>query len=320
MANELRQAINSVTIVGEVKEHKLNLNNDKEKGNYINGSVVVKTGEFSEVEVQVYVGEKTKEGKVKKSFETLKKFIDAEYITLAGAKNEEERESVAKVRIFGNKDFQPHFKEDIFKIKETGEVKTKIKIDLGFGTISVDNTLTPEDYKAEFDVEMYVTSVVEEEKDQELTGRAIIKGWTPVYGGKVIPMEVVAGIIVDDDGEEFDFGADILSQVEEGMTLNVWGQIDYKAIITKVTKGGGLGKKKVEEKREYVNDLVVVGADIQEDEEKEFDMELIKKAKIERDTEIENKKNEKTDEDNKKGKGLNKGEKTDRPKRERPNF
>jgi hypothetical protein len=104
------------------------------------------------------------------------------------------------------------------------------------------------------------------------------------------------------------------------MTLNVWGDIDYKAIVTKVKKGGGLGKAKVEEKRDYVNDLVITGADIIEDEEKEFDMELIKKAKVERDIEIENKKKEESAEDSKKGKGLNKDKGEDKPKRQRPNF
>lgn len=319
MANELRQAINKVNLVGLVKEQKLKLNSDKD-GKYINGSLVVKTGEFSEVEVQVYVSEKTKEGKTKKAFETLHKFIDGEHITLADCKNDEDRENVAKVRVFGNKDFTPHFKEDIFKVKDTEEVKTKIKIDLGFGTISVDNSLNEQDFKAEFDVEMYVTSIKEEEKNQEPTGRVIVSGWTPVYGGKVIPMEVVAGTIQDEDGNDYDFGSDIQSQVEEGSTLNVWGQIDYRAIITKTKKGGGLGKAKIEEKREYVNDLVIFGADIVEDEDKAFEMELIKKAKIERDTEIEKKKAEKSEDGDKKGKGLNKSSGGDKPRRERPNF
>jgi len=321
---ELRQAINDITLVGEVKEHKLNLNKNKE-GNYINGSLVVNTGDFSEIEIKVFVSEKNKKGKVKKSFETLQKLINEDYLTLASCKNDEDRENVAKVRIQGQKEFTPRFNEDIFKIKETEEVKTKVNIDLGFGNITVDSSIKPEDYKAKFDVEMFVTSVKEETKQDEPTGRAIVSGWTPIYGGKVIPMEVVVGIILNDDGEEFDFGEDILAQVEEGMTLNVWGDINYKSIITKTTKGGGLGRAKVEEHKEYINELVVVGADIQEDEDKEFDMELIKQAKIERDVAIEEKKNEEIV-DNKKGKGMGSkgsntgasGEKT--TKRERPKF
>ena len=320
---ELRQAINDITLIGEVKEQKLNLNKNKE-GNYINGSLVINTGDFSEIEIKVFVSEKNKKGKVKKSFETLQKLINEDFLTLASCKNDEDRENVAKVRIQGQKEFTPRFNEDIFKIKETEEVKTKVNIDLGFGNITVDSSIKPEDYKATFDIEMFVTSVKEETKQDEPTGRAIVSGWTPIYGGKVIPMEVVVGIILNDDGEEFDFGEDILAQVEEGMTLNVWGDINYKSIITKTTKGGGLGRAKVEEHREYINELVVVGADIQEDEDKEFDMELIKQAKIERDVAIEEKKNEEVV-DNKKGKGMgNKGSNTsasgDKPKRERPKF
>jgi len=321
---ELRQAINDITLIGEVKEQKLNLNKNKE-GNYINGSLVINTGNFSEIEIKVFVAEKNKKGKVKKSFETLQKLINEDHLTLASCKNDEDRENVAKVRIQGQKEFTPRFNEDIFKVKETEEVKTKVNIDLGFGNITVDSSIKSEDYKATFDIEMFVTSVKEETKQDEPTGRAIVSGWTPIYGGKVIPMEVVVGIILNDDGEEFDFGEDILAQVEEGMTLNVWGDINYKSIITKTTKGGGLGRAKVEEHREYINELVVVGADIQEDEEKEFDMELIKQAKIERDVAIEEKKNEEIV-DNKKGKGMgNKGSNTSASgekttKRERPKF
>lgn len=321
MANqESRQGINKINLVGVVKEHNLKFNKDKD-GDYINGSLVVKTGEFSEIELSVYVGEKTKEGKIKKVFETLQKFINEEYLTLAGCKNDEDRESVVKVRVFGNKDFTPHFSENIFKVKETGEVKTKTKLDLGFGTISVDNSIKEEDFKAEYEVEMFVTSVKEEIKKEEETGRTIVSGWTPIYGGKIIPMEVVAGTIIDDDGKEIDIAEDVLNQIEEGMTVNVWGEINYKSIITKTKKGGGLGKSKIEETREYINELVLVGADIVEDEEKCFDMELIKKAKIERDNTIENIKNEesKDSKDSKKGSGINKGS-GDKPKRERPNF
>jgi len=321
---ELRQAINDITLIGEVKEQKLNLNKNKE-GNYINGSLVINTGNFSEIEIKVFVAEKNKKGKVKKSFETLQKLINEDHLTLASCKNDEDRENVAKVRIQGQKEFTPRFNEDIFKVKETEEVKTKVNIDLGFGNITVDSSIKPEDYKATFDIEMFVTSVKEETKQDESTGRAIVSGWTPIYGGKVIPMEVVVGIILNDDGEEFDFGEDILAQVEEGMTLNVWGDINYKSIITKTTKGGGLGRAKVEEHKEYINELVVVGADIQEDEDKEFDMELIKQAKIERDVAIEEKKNEEVV-DSKKGRGMgNKGSHTSASgekttKRERPKF
>lgn len=316
---EQRQAINNITLVGMAKENKLNAGSNKD-GKFINGSLVLHTGEFSEIEIKVFVKEKTKKGTTNKTYDALDKFINKEYITLADCKNAEDRENVAKVRVYGsNKDFTPGFKEDIFKAKGTEDVVTKRTVDLGFGNISVNSSIKEEDFKAEFDVELFVTSVKEEVKENEPTGRAIVSGWTPVYGGKVIPMEVVAGTIIDDDGEKYDFGDDILTQVEEGMTIDVWGNIDYKSIITKTTKGGGLGKAKVEESTTYVNDLVVVGADIQP-EDKEFDMELIKSAKIERDNEIEDVKAGKAEDKETKGKGMSKASNTDKPKRQRPNF
>jgi len=318
---ELRQALNKIDLVGLVKEHKLNKGKTKDKGNeknYINGSLVIKTGEYSEIELALYVEEKNKDGKIKKNYEVLEGFINEEHLTLAGCKSEEDRENVAKVKVFGNKDFCPHFSEDIFKVKETGEVINKIKVDLSFGTIKVDNLINEEDYKAEFDIEMYVTSITEEEKEQELTGRAIVKGWTPIYGGKVMPMTILAENYKDEDGGNIELASDLLN-VEAGSTLNLWGNINYQKIVTKVKKGGSMGKAKIEEKTEYVNDLVAIGADIIEDEEKEFDGELVKKAKLSRDETIEEIKNEKAKENNK-GKGMNSTNSEDKPKRTRPNF
>jgi len=62
-------------------------------------------------------------------------------------------------------------------------------------------------------------------------------------------MEFIAGTIIDDEGEEYDFGEDILNSVEEGMTLELWGNINYQSKIIKTKKGGTLGKAKIEEHR-----------------------------------------------------------------------
>lgn len=309
---ELRQGRNALTFIGEVKEHKLRVNDEKKDDKYINGSLVIKTGEFSEVELGVYCKEKNKDGKTKKAYETLNKFIDEEYKTLANAKADEE---AVKVRIFGNKDFTPQFREDIFKVDGVEEPVTKLKMDLGFGTIKVDNQLTPEDYKAEFDVEVYVRNIIEEMKDEEATGRVKIQGLLPVYGGKVMPLELIAGMVEDEDGTEIDFGQEILNGVEIGSTINLWGKINYQAIIETVKKGGSLGKAKVEEKRTYINELLVEGGEITP-EEKEFDAELVKQALIERDNRIEEVRNESPKD--KKGTGLKKS--GDKPKRPRPQF
>lgn len=309
--SELRAGINKVDLIGVVKEHKLKEEKNKD-GVHINGSLIIKTGEFSEIELNVYVNEKTSKGNDSKVFKTLKGFLDGEYNTIASCQSEEDIPT--KVNVYGNGNFTPNFNENIFKPQNSPEVVTRIRINLGFGTIAIDNTIKEEDFKATFDIEMCVSSVTEEtDAEQVPTGRAVIDGYVPLFNGSVFPIQLVAGKIKDDDGSDIDFGQDLLDGVEEGQTVDFWGDLNYKVKITTVKKGGTLGRAKVEEQREYINELVTTGAEIEEDENNMFDPELIKKALAERENKIEEIKNA---ESKPKNKGLNNGNK----KRNRPNF
>lgn len=306
----LRRGTNKIDITGVVKEHKLK-EGSGDNGKYINGSLVVKAGEFTEVEVKVFVNEKSKEGKIKKAYTTLKSIIDEEQQTLAKV-NEDE---AVKVRIFGNGDFTPQFREEMYVTEDNpDECKTKISLDLGFGNVSTSDKITSDDYKAKFEVEMFIAKIEDETKKvdgvDEETGRVIIKGYTPIHGGSVIPLEVVTGMIQGEDGEDINFAEQIRANVAEQTSINLWGDIDYRAIIEKIKKGGGLGVAKVEEKRTYIHDLVATGGDII-DVDKEFDAELIRKATVERENkkdEAIEKAKEKAKENKKSGKtGLGKG-------------
>jgi hypothetical protein len=281
---EIRQALNKIDITGVVKEHKLN-SGKGDSGNYINGSLVVKAGEFTEITVKVFVSEFTSKNKVKKAYEVLRKILKGDAKTMVEVSEEE----AVKVRLWGNDGFTPQFREEIFKPENSAEVVTKIDVDLGFGNITIDDKVTKDDYEAKFDVEMFVESIDEEidKATEEETGRIIVKGWCPVYGGSVIPLEIKVGTVIDDDGTEFDFAEEIRSSVDPEMTMNFWGNIDFKAIVEKTSKGGSLGKAKVDKKTTYVHDLVAIGAEFVEGEN-EYSVEDIKQARVER----ENKKQE----------------------------
>ena len=315
---ENRQAMNKVELVGVVKEQKLKEGkNEKDNSKYINGSLVIGCGD-SEVTLKVFVGEKTKENKVKKNYTTLKKFIDGEYLTMAKDKDE-----AAKVRVYGSGTFTPQFKEDLFVPEGTQECKSSINIDLGFGNIYVDEKgdITEEDFKAIFDVEMFVTDIEEEINkvgdEEEETGRVKVKGYVPGYNGTIFPLTVVAGKVEDEDGE-FDFAEQIRDGINEGDSVNFWGDINYIKIIKKVKKGGALGKAKVEEKREYVHDLVATGGEVLE-EDKEWEEENIEKAVRERTVLMKTKEDEAKSGD-KKEKGLKSKDKPERKERKRPSF
>ncbi|MBN1074679.1 hypothetical protein DVV91_10030 [Clostridium botulinum] len=314
MAKEFREVKNAINITGAVKEQKLELDKNKDGETIMKGSIVVKAGEFREVEVNVYTKQKTKKGTDNKTFLVLEKLKNEEIKTMANAKEDEE---ITKIRVFGNNGFAPHFKEDMFKKKDVDEVATKIKIDLGFGSVVIDNTIKEEDYKAEFDIEVYVQTIEEElDKEENETGRVKIRGWLPVYGGKVIPIDMIAGTVMD-EGEEINIAEGIQDMVEEGSTFNAWGEINFEKIVEKVKKGGSIGKAKIETKNTYINELVITGGDVIEEEEKELDGELVKEAKLERDKAIEEKRKEEPKEE-KKSKGLSKG--GAKPTRERPKF
>lgn len=298
---ELRQAINKLDITGVVKESKLNAGKG-DKGNYINGSLIVKAGEHTEIEIKVFVNEKSSTGKVRRVYSTLQQFLDGEVKTLADGVPEEE---AVKVRVWGSDEFTPQFREEMYVTENNkNEVTTRISFDLGFGNVTIDNRIKPEDYKATFDVEMFVNSVEEELSNDEPTGRAIVKGFVPVYGGSVIPLEIIAGVVEDEDGK-FDFGEEVLNEIQEGDTVRFWGDINYRVIISKRKIGGKLGRAKTEERRTYVNELLAVGGDLIDEPEKEFDEELIRLALTER----ENKKQEvlekskEESKENKKGRG-----------------
>lgn len=293
---EIRQALNKLDISGVIKEHKLKAGKG-DNGNYINGSFVIKAGEFTEITVKVCVEELTGKGKVKKSYESLNKILKGTVKTMAEAPEEE----AVKVRLWGNDGFTPQFKEEIYKPENATDVVTRVGVELGFGNLTIDEKIKPENYEAKFDVEMFVESVEEElDKNEEETGRVIVKGWCPVYGGSVIPLEIKVGVVVDDDGE-FDFAEDIRNSVDPETTVNFWGDIDFKAIVEKTSKGGAIGKAKVDKKTTYIHDLVAIGADFIEGEN-EYEIEDIQQARVER----ENKKQEvkdKSNGDEKQGKG-----------------
>ena len=282
---EIRQALNKVEVTGVVKEHKLN-SGKGDNGKYINGSLVVKAGEFTEVTFKVFVQETNSKGKVKKTYENLKKILDGDFKTMAETSEQE----AVKVRIWGNEGFTPQFKEEIYMPEGANEVKTLLSLDLGFGNVTIDEKITPDDYKATFDVEMFVQSVEEElNKDDEETGRVVVKGWTPVYGGSVIPLTIVAGIVEDEEGE-FDFAEEVRSNIDPESTINFWGDIDFKVIIEKKSKGGSMGRAKTEEKRAYVHDLVAIGANFVEGDN-EYTIEDIQQATVERENKIQEVKN-----------------------------
>lgn len=304
MANtEMKTGINSVSLLGFVKEQKLTKIKGKDKDgneyNAITGKMVLKCGEFKEVDLHVFTKELTSKGDPSKKYQTLLEFADGILPTMASAKDEEEPTVVS---VWGNDGFTPSISENIYKNKKTNDVKTNLQFDLGFGNITVKQDAKEEDFKAEFDVEIYVESISEEIKPEtnEATGRTLVSGYIPLYGGLVAPIELVAGIIKDDDGEDFDMGQAIFDNLREGDTFSANGDINFEKRITETKASGkGFGRAKIETKTDYINEFSILYGELVEEPERMFEEEDIKQALVQRDNKKEEVKNREDKEDTK---------------------
>ncbi|MNH75618.1 hypothetical protein D3C73_278650 [compost metagenome] len=155
----------------------------------------------------------------------------------------------------------------------------------------------PFEPQAKFTFEMAVASVTEEVKNDEETGRAIIKGYIPIYGGSVIPFSVVV-----DNPAAVNY---VTSNYEKGNTVSVHGDIVNQTIITKKEIEVGFGDPQEKIDRKTIREYVVKGgsAPYDEDSNNAFDTELIKKALKDREKYIEEMKEKKKNKEKKNSSG-----------------
>ena len=276
---------NSVEIVGIVKEQKLKpitYNKDGKEFEAISGSLVIACGEFKTVEIRLMVNKLTKKGTVNKTYEKLQGFIQGDYLTMV-----DNIEEATRVKIRGNGDFTPKLEENRFANKERTEVITAPSVSLGFGNITIDNTIPEEDFKAMVDVDVYIGSIEEEiNNNDEETGRVIMQTYLPLYakeGLDIMPLKVVAGVLPATETEdECDVAQAVRDYISEGDTVNMWIDINHERIVKKVAKGGGIGRAKIEDSTTYINEFVMIGGEPIDDVEKQFDEDFIRKALQER--------------------------------------
>lgn len=291
----LRQAINRIHVEGILKENKLAQRKHNNE-NVISGSIVIlvpgEHGESNEISIHTYVSEFTRSRQANSAYAGLMTFIDKAVSMATLMKPVEDggsgmSEQAAKAQAScvavrrGSIDVYDSF-------SQTGEVITRPQFKSNYFNVISPSECIP---KAEFEVEMFFKSIREEKnRDGEETGRVLIEGIVPVYGGQVIPLSFVA------DGDAADY---ILENYEANHSGYVNGSIVY-SVERKETKRPGFGKPKIDvvvtRKREL---LVMSGDEAQyddDDEKKAFSAKAIKKAMEIRETETLPRKKQKAQE------------------------
>ncbi len=276
----LRQADNKVFIEGLLLEKEFITDKTKDGEEYIRGEVQIETGENESHTVKFFSKKFKKDGSENGVYKSLSTVAN-EYKTVADVG----REEADKVRITNGEIRLNDY------VGQDGMLRSFPEISSNF----INRVQTVEEYKprAEFDVEICVQSIMKEVKDEEETGRAIIKGVIPLYGGRVIPFEF---IVADEGAVSY-----VENNYEAGSTVRIYGDVVNRkeVIITKVE--GGFGKPKEDRKTITTREYLVTGGSEPYDEEspKVFNPEAIRKALAEREVYLEELKNKKNDQNSK---------------------
>ena len=228
----LRQADAKVTVAGIVSDKKLEMKTENGVRT-IEGTITIKTSDTNFVQMRVRCADKKKDGTENKAFAGVMTVMN-EYKSIADDGTDE----ADRVRTSGQ--------INLFRSNNNGN-------EIVSYTSNFFNRIKPnQDYepKAEFEVEMYIKTLVPEiSKDGEETGgRYKIVGWIPTFNG-IEPLELFVP-------EEL---ADVVSNTyEPKQTARFYGEIVQNVTYETIERPMAFGVKK-ETKANFINELVVTG-------------------------------------------------------------
>ena len=264
---KLKPAINEFKIEGILSEKDLEVKQFG-KDKIVTGKLKIKTDEHSEHIVDVYAGEKTKNGTDNPAYKGLLTVMN-DYNAIADVG----KDNADKVRITSGQIGRNEY------YIGSGELRSYIK----YSTMYVNRVRENEVFEphATFEIETYITGIYPEIKDDEETGRIIIKGLTPVYGKSVIvPLDF---IIEANNTNAIDF---IEQEYEVGDTVKLYGKVINSLIVEKTVEAMAFGEDIEKIKKTTVRELVVTSGTYPYEEEMPnyYTKEIIQKALVERES------------------------------------
>ena len=282
---------------------------NKETGNKENKEAVMgklkiitgideETGAKNTQTAEIFISKYTKNGTINKTVETLDELI-------GGIKTSEEIKAIKKkdssykneviiydksskepVKMYcsvwnSNKEFAPKFSTN--RYVSQGEVKENVRISGGNVTIKPFEEGKHQLF-AQFNIDCKVKDIQEElDKEGMPTGRALLTVMIPTIGSDkeldLTELKLVAGTLppTEQYTEEIDLGSMFLEEIEEGVDLNIQGQMINSARVVETVKEVHFGRPRVETKTDYLNEYQIVGADYLEEDT--FEMEDIQELR-----------------------------------------
>lgn len=255
----LFQSENNVEIVGKLVSMEIkDLTTKTDKTPMKMGTVRVRTAEGETHTVNVmamkyFKNNPKEENKQYKAIQTM----EEKYITEEETLNENGEhfgEAATNVIVRGN--FQPN----VYKNK-AGETIENLRLQGRY--ISGSNNVTEKDFKATVVLSGYIEAEpIEEMKNDEGTGRYIFKLRVVDYQNKAFPIEIVAGDVIDDDGDTVEAGEWIAENYEKGQTVTIGADIINRFIVKETArKRGGIGKKIVDTSKDIQREYRLYSAE-----------------------------------------------------------
>lgn len=266
----LREAENTVEIEGlllEIESRSGEVGTDKE---YLSATLTIATNEdrTEQHQVEMFASKYKKDGTENGVFNSLQTVVE-EYKSV----DKHGLEEADYVRINRGRLQKNDYVGGDGQLRSNPQISTPFvnRVDAGEEV----------DLHAKFEVELIVDRVIEEfGKDEEETGRAILHGFIPLYGGRVIPFEFV----VHEDGAEY-----VLDNYEKGDTVFVYGDIINRREEKTTKIESAFGEDRVKKTTSYIREFLIRGGTepYDEDDPKAFDPEVVRKALAEREAYLE---------------------------------
>ena len=277
----IKQADNKVSIEGILSEVDIKTGSSKKDGKpYVMGEIKVKVAQdingetkHNEIPINLFATQKTKKDTLNPAYEAIMN-IKENYTSIAACGSEDQ---ATRIRID-----RGELGENAF-YGSNGALVSTPRIRASF-TTSIKKDECKE--KAVFEAVIVIGSIKEEIRSDEPTGRLIVKGILPQYGGRV---DVIDFIVASTEAINH-----IQTYWNEGDTVRIAGKVNFSSRTIHEEKEVGFGEPIVEDRTISVKELIITsGSQSALEDELAYDAEEIKKALKERQAILDEKKEKK---------------------------
>lgn len=263
MTEQLREAQNVVMVEGIVNENRLDFRNIS-SGKAIGGDLLVQVDESNIVAVNFFASEKKRDGGKNKIYESLLTVKDDFKSVAKHGVEDADRVRINSGRLEANEFYAA-----------SGNLISTFRVRSNFIN-RVTGDFIP---GVSFQVETYLQGITEELVENEVTGRLVVKGIVPMYGGRI---SLLTFFVEDENGIKY-----IQDNYSVGDTVKLAGFINNDVQKVEKTEEMEFGGDLVNTYQKVKRELIVTRGS-KPYEENGFDSDLIKQALADREAELKN--------------------------------